>query len=113
MRPVSVPGGIRVLLLSIVTASVTFATAYNLPLSDSIDSQPNAAAAPIVDLGYDRYQGYRDAQNGLNIFKGCAAETNFLRLVISIDYISQDSIRRSTRWQITLASTTVARTIEQ
>lgn len=64
-----------VLLTSIVATSATPntlttpATRYIVPLYDS-DRRSASVAAPIVDLGYDRYQGYYDSEFGLNVFKG-------------------------------------------
>lgn len=64
-----------VLLTSIVATSATPdtpttpATRYIVPLYNS-DRRSASVAAPIVDLGYDRYQGYYDSEFGLNVFKG-------------------------------------------
>ena len=71
------------LLTSIVATSATPntlttpATRYIVPLYDS-DRRSASVAAPIVDLGYDRYQGYYDSEFGLNVFKGCAATAKSL-----------------------------------
>ncbi|CAD6567870.1 MAG: hypothetical protein ASARMPRED_001172 [Alectoria sarmentosa] len=64
----------RVLLLLTSTSATlttpdTPATSY-IALLNSTHGQSASAAAPIVNLGYGRYQGYYDSESGLNVFKG-------------------------------------------
>lgn len=40
------------------------------PATHISNSQSASVTAPIVDLGYARYQGYYDSEFGLNVFKG-------------------------------------------
>ena len=51
-------------------------------LSSIVATPATADAAPTVDLGYGRYQGYHDSKFGLNVFKGCAATARSFPLTL-------------------------------
>lgn len=53
---------VGVLLLGLTTAQAS-----------SQNVGPRTNGPPIVDLGYARYQAYRDSKSGLDVFKGFVA----------------------------------------
>ena len=64
------------LLISIILSTYAKPTAPGTPIID------NREAAPILNLGYARYQGYYDSEFDLNLFKGCAATANTSSLTL-------------------------------
>ena len=71
------PIGISVLLTRIIA---THATPHEVSRFDRLGRQTGAAAeaAPIVDLGYARYQGSHDPIFGLDVYKGYFRISHFL-----------------------------------
>lgn len=58
-------------LAAVVSPSPTYnARPFDNVLSRRQSSSNSSTAAPVVDLGYERYQGVANASTGLNTFKG-------------------------------------------
>ena len=63
------------LLSCIIASACAFAPAHDVSFLNGRQAA-NASASPVVDLGYARYQGYRDSDFGFDVYKGSAPWSN-------------------------------------
>ena len=90
-------------LLSFVSASPFNVRPFESLLDKRQLIQNTSANGPIVDLGYERYQGVANASTGLNTWKGYMALSTCRQGGALIE--GKYPIRRRTHWAFAMAAT--------
>ena len=103
-----------ILILGIITTFTARTTPSIVPLVNRSTAQSATASAPVVDLGYGRYQGYFDPEYGLNVFKGYGRRRpGDLLYRGRLTRMMQDSVRGSSNRQAALAGPSNASTFKE
>ncbi len=105
---------VTVLLASIVTTFAGFTTSLDVSGFERLSRQSSSAAvAPIVDLGYARYQGYHDSEFGLDVYKGYDRKCASVIRASELTFFGQDSLCGTSNWEAALAGSSDASTISK